>query len=365
MYYLNETASDFVPISDFSIPHTDTTLIAIFSRTKYTGNTSDPLYLAQNKTIIDLEFYSSTHDLNVMGCTEQYQFCNFNTGACTPLTGLYGLKESKEKGELQLNPRQEAVYHLMWKSAWAMGLQWSFEVLASEVLLARDWVFTSKSLTSSALPPTLWENEAYNLHNLSLAIFQRRVNEYASPENFEIKPGVHSINQIVRPTDPEMLALCKNQKIRSSEYYNVSVLGMCVILVVGGILILLDWTLIQQIFWIRAHTHHRMAKKIDWVSTGTLELFRQALEARRIGPWDAGDYLFPTLHEKGKTFTGLGPRQDEQIPLAPLHSSSNIWNLGTAYDGGKYSALPPQRPGSYAENETRALSNDKKSGDTN
>jgi hypothetical protein len=252
----------------------------------------------------------------------------------------------------------------MWKSAWAMSMQWSFEVLASDILLARDWVFTAKSQTSSALPPKLWEDEAYNLHNVSLAVFQRRVNEYASPENFEIKPGVHSKDQIVRPTDPQMLELCRNQKIRSSDYYNISVLGMYVILLVGGLLILLDWTLIQQIFWIRAHTHHRMAKKTDWASTGTLELFRQALEARRIGPWDTGDYLFPTLQERGKTFTGLGPRQDEQIPLAPLNSSSNIWSLGTGYDGGKYSALPHQRPGSEVETEIQGLGDYKKTGDT-
>ncbi|KAF2010293.1 hypothetical protein BU24DRAFT_356210 [Aaosphaeria arxii CBS 175.79] len=362
-YHNNNSASDFEPIAAFRVPDADTTLLSIMSTAKYTGNVTDPLFNALNRSVVSQQvFFESTHDLNVLGCTEQYQFCNLGNGRCTALTGLYGIQQAFEIGDLSLNAKQSAMFQVMWKATWAMGLQWASKLLSDNLLLAKDWAFTAIAQTSSALPPDQWQSEAYNIHNLSLAVFQRRINEYAKPESFEIRPGVNSLNQLVEPTDPEMRALCGLQKIRSSDHYSVSILGMSIILVVGGVLILLDWILVQQIFWFRSVTHARQAKKADWTNTGTLQLYRQALESRGVGPWKVKDFEFPVLLSRNYTFMGLGSQHD---PATQLHRmDSGDWaQQHTAYMPEhavpQYTALTPQTPD--MEGEIQVLGESKSS----
>ena len=332
-YFRNETASDLAPIGDFNVTEADVTLISVFSRAEYTGNSTDPIFNAMNVTLKSSQLYTITKDLSFLGCTEQYQLCNVGNSRCTALTGLYGVRQAVQNGELELNGIQGATFNLVWKSAWSMAMQWTLLLLADSVLLARDWVFAVRSVTSSGLPPDQWQQESYNLHNLSLAIFQRRINEYASPENFEIRPNVNSFDQLIKPTDPNMIALCGVQKIRSAGHYSFSVLGMTIILVIGTFMILLDWFLVQYIFWFRALTHHRLAKKADWQSTGALQLHRQALEARGVGPWDSrGNYQFPALTRRCQTFASVG---------APSGANTPLYDQGykTPCNGGEYSAL--------------------------
>lgn len=353
-YHNNVTASDFSPIQDFQVTNSDVTLVSILNQAKYAGNSTDPLFKALNETSTNSQFYTASNDLSFLGCTEQYQFCNRGNGRCTDLTGLYGVKESIDEGNLALNAKQQAIYTVMWKAAWAMAMQWAMTVLSDNVLLARDWVFTAKSQSSSPLPPDQWILESYNLHNLSLAVFQRRVNEYASPENFEIKPGVSSLDKIVRQEGPNMAALCDLQKIRSMTHMSFSILGMVIILVVGSILVLLDWFLVQYIFWFRAVTHRRLAKKEDWKHSGTLSLHKQALQAGGIGPWDTQDWAFPTLTKRYFTFSPSEAQSEASMPLGQGHWMTGD-NQSAAYDGGKYTEVPYHN----AVADTRSLGEDK------
>lgn len=327
-YFGNSTASDFTPIPDFAVPNADTTLIAVFSRLKYTGKSADPMFNIQNISTQFPDFFTPTNDLSILGCTEQYQFCVENN-KCTDLTGLYGIQQAVDGGSLTMTRRQQATFTVMWKAAWSMALQWACKILDDRVLLAQDWIFTSKSEFSSTLPDNQWELESFNLHNLSLAVFQRRINEYASPINLDIRPGVNSLEQMDTPTDPYLLDICKQQRIFSTEHISMNVLGISVILGVGSLLILLDWVFIEQIFWFRSFTHHRLAKKADWMSNGTLQLHRRVLETRATGPWVSGDYQFPVLAEKGKVFSGLGAE----------HEGLNRSHTDTTYSGSKYSPL--------------------------
>jgi hypothetical protein len=57
-----------------------------------------------------------------------------------------------------------------------------------------------------------------------------------------------------------------------------------------------------------------------------------------VGPWNVSDYLFPVLVEKGRIFLGLDARQE--IPEhSSLRSEVSEYNLKTADNGGKYSAI--------------------------
>jgi hypothetical protein len=262
---------------------------------------------------------------------------------------LYNAQQAIDRGDLALNAHQQAVYTVMWKAAWTMSLQWAFQLMSDQLLLAQDWLFTSTSHASSQLLEDQWFQEAYNLHNLSLAIFQRRIHEFASPESVQIRSNLASSDQIIYPTDPNLRALCATQKVRSSDHSSISVLGMTIILVIGCIFIILDWVLIEEIFWFRSFTHHRLAKKQDWQNTGTLQLQRKMLEARGVGPWDVRDYEFPVLTTRGQMFTnGLEARSDEAgIPLGHVNGGDDYagyWGGReqgtTSYGGGSYYAVP-------------------------
>jgi hypothetical protein len=334
------------------------------SRALYAGNSSDPLYNVSTKVAsYATDFYRSNNDLNILGCTEQYQFCNIGNGKCTDLTGLYGITEAVTvRDSLSLTPMQSAIYAVLWKAAWASSLQWSLEILSDQILLAQDKIFTAKSTTSAALSANQWELEAQNLHNIALAVFQRRVHEYAAPENFEISPGVMSHTKINEPTDPLMRDICGRQKVRANDHVSVNVLGMCIILVVGGLCILFDWFFIEQIFWWRSLTHAKQTKKADWMATGTLQLQRQALEARGIGPWNVRDYEFPILAQKGQVFYGLAT-QPMNTQLTPGGHGFEVGGQGwqeqptgggegiglgwsrTEYNGGAYAAVPGDQGG--------------------
>ncbi|KAF2470853.1 uncharacterized protein BDR25DRAFT_224685 [Lindgomyces ingoldianus] len=359
-YYNNKsiTASDFEPIPDFQVPDADVTLIQLFRKVRYTDRVEDPLFNATNLSSSFKQYFVPSNDLAVLGCTEQYQFCNIGTKKCTQLTGLYEAKHAINNGDLALTPRQDAVYKVMWKAAWTMALQWSTEIYGNNLLLARDWQFTTKSSTSSPLPPNQWQLESWNLHNLSLAVFQRRVNEFAAPEDFEIRPGLSSLKMINQPTD-NMREICSQQKVRSSEHHAVSVLGMAIILVVGSVLILLDWVIVQQVFWFRSlTTHHRFAKKNDWINSGTLQLHRHTLESRGIGPWNIKDWEFPVLSKRFEKFATIGTRSDSDIPLGQIVDEGQDVYHSEPYNGGKYSDLPIHTLGTEIE-QHHFLSDDK------
>jgi hypothetical protein len=355
-YYDNDTASDFIPISDFQVDNADVTLIAIFNKARYSEIVEDELFSAHNESSSwGPGFFTATDDLSVLGCTEQYQVCNIRNTRCTPVTGLYGIKHAldSENGDLDLSPKQKAIFELLWMPARSMSLQWSFKVLGTELLLAKDWLWATISVGSSALPPNHWQVEAENLHNVSLATLQRRVTEFASPNEFEIRPGLNSLAQVREPSDPALRDLCTALKLRSSEHISVSVLGMAIILGVGSLLILLDFVLIQQLFWVnilwwRNRSPRRQKRKEDWQATGTLQLQRSALEARGIEPWEDDENETPILVDRNKKFARLNDLNDDcKI------GENRGGDLG--YGRGTHTPVPTQTPESgRMEAEDRA-----------
>jgi hypothetical protein len=302
-------ASDFNPVSDFKVPNADVTLISVFNKAVYKGKVDDALFNAQVPADNSKQFYAPTNDFAVLGCTEQYQFCDPKTKKCTALSGLYAVQNAVERGDIPLSRKQKATFSVLWESAWGMAMQWTIKLLNSRVLLAQDWVFTAIAVGSSALPADQWQLESFNLHNLSLAMFQHRINQYASPDTFELAPGVGADEQLVTPTDPDMLDICQRQRVLSAKHYSVSVLGMAIILSIGSFLIMIDQSM--EMLWFRYfNAEGRLAKRAEWTQTGTLQLHRQALEARGVGNWDRKNRDFPVIERKGETFVGLGEREE-------------------------------------------------------
>lgn len=191
-----------------------------------------------------------------------------------------------------------------------MAIQWTSKLMNSRMLLAQDWVFTTTSTGSGPLPPNQWELESENLHNLSLAVFQHRLNQYAAPETFQLSPNMNAADHLDIPQDPESEKLCHSQRVLSSTYYSVSVLGMAIILCVGSCFVILD-QLHEKIWFDYLNPKSKIAKQAEWTQTSTLQLHRQALEARGIGPWDRKNMDYPVLETHGAAFSGLGAREEK------------------------------------------------------
>jgi hypothetical protein len=191
-----------------------------------------------------------------------------------------------------------------------MVLQWTTRLLNRQLLLAQDWVFAANAFGSSSLASGQWQRETHHIHNLSLSLFQHRIDRFSSPDTFELRPGLNALEQIDVPTNPYILDLCKRQRILSARHYSVSVLGMTIILSVGGLLIILD----NSIEWLWSRyisTRYQLAKRAEWSQTSTLNLHRQALEARGIGPWERKYNDFPVMEANHKSFKGLSEREEE------------------------------------------------------
>jgi hypothetical protein len=296
-------------VPHFKVPNADVTLISIFNKAVYKGKVDDALFNAQIPADDSKQFYAPTNDFAVLGCTEQYQFCDPKTDRCTALGGLYAVQNAVERGEIPFSRKQKATFAIVWESAWGMAMQWTIKLLSGQVLLAQNWVFTATAVGSSALPSNQWQHESFNLHNISLAMFQHRINQYASPDTFELAPGVGADEQLVRPTDPDMLEMCQRQRVLSAKHYSVSVLGMAIILSIGSLLIMIDQSM--EAMWFRYfNAAGRLSKRAEWTQTGTLQLHRQALEARGVGNWDRKNRDFPVIERKGEIFVGLGEREE-------------------------------------------------------
>jgi hypothetical protein len=108
----------------------------------YNGKVDDELFNAQTKAPDNDQFFLPTSDFAVLGCTEQYQFCNTETHICTDLGGLYATRASVRRGDIGLSKRQQAMFSVLWDAAWTMVLQWSARLLNNHLLLAQDWVFS-------------------------------------------------------------------------------------------------------------------------------------------------------------------------------------------------------------------------------
>ena len=338
--YLHQDSSSYTPIPALNTTDSDVTLIGISSNVKYIGNITDPWFKALNRSLILDLVWTASRDLSVLGCTEQYQFCS-SLKRCTPLTGLYATTPATTS--LGLSAHQLAIFQLLWKAAWSTALRFEMTLLGSDVLLAKNALWGDTGW-SSRLPDRQWELEAFNMHNISLAFLQRSVVEYASPTDIEIRPGLRSLQQIVRPTDPEALRVCGIVKIRSVDHTSFSVLRLVLILVLGSGFIVLDFVLARAVGWAQTKTGWRLYKRAEWVDQSTLQLQRQALEGRGIGPWTGTDDDVPVLAGHGRTFSST---TDGGAARAWSSAVLRGTELGVLWGRGSAQSVTPTRSSEF------------------
>ncbi|KAK0641415.1 hypothetical protein B0T16DRAFT_496125 [Cercophora newfieldiana] len=236
-----------------------------------------------------------------LGCTETYQFCANHI--CTPPSGLY---PSQNSTLLSLTPRQEAVHKVLWKSIWAANFFLIVNFLRDDVLLAKRLLHPS--LISAPVPENQWMLEAQNLHNLSMAVIQRRVVEFSRPPNFQIRPGVETARFIVPPATEEEREICYNVKTRNSVYRSFSLATLLAVIVAGLVVEAVNLGLPGLVFWLRGRKGERDYRTREWIGGHVLQVQRGVLERDGVGPWEGDEQEIPVLVD-GKTVFTLGEEE--------------------------------------------------------
>ena len=174
--------------------------------------------------------YFRDRAISVLACTEQYQLCAPNSEPeCTSLTGINLLEEAVEG--LSLNNAQAATAEILLAGT-IMTVFDVVELLGTTALLAENSKYDS---IQGFLPSDQWTLEVQSWNQIALASMQRSVLEYATgPSNKELLPF------LLPPNGSSQAHLCRNQRARSGQAQNFSVLAIVLILTLGLLIVCVD-----------------------------------------------------------------------------------------------------------------------------
>jgi len=156
--------------------------------------------------------------------------------------------------------------------------------LNDQVLLANNYLWGYFKGLSAPLPENQWQTEVINMHNTSMALLQRRIVDFASPPNMEVRPNVSSSSNIVSPNTTASQELCSQIKIRTSAYMSFSVLGLFLLIALAILVVAINLSLTGLVDSARRRLGANMYKSWEWVETSPMQLQRMACEGRGTGP---------------------------------------------------------------------------------
>lgn len=272
----NRSETDFDPLPEFQTDDADLIIMSLANTHAYTSRVEDPWFKAERPYLINNHtFWIPEKGITFLSCTERYQIC---AGLqCTPLTGLY--KINPDSFPLSnLSSTQTAVSRLLWKLLWATQLNYAMRLLNDDALLAKESLWGAGDIFSAPLASTQWQDEVMNLQNISMALLQRRIVEFASPPNYQTASEITSL--IERPTAEAERKLCEQIKISTNAYTSFSVLGVFTTILVGLVIICVDLFLPTLVGWLQIKWGKGEYRRVEWKETEIYELLRVAYEGR-------------------------------------------------------------------------------------
>ena len=248
--------------------------------------------------------YFRDRAVSVLACTEQYQICApGSTPECTPLTGYILLYDSI--GNLTLNDAQSATLDVL-LSTYENTLDDLIGLLGTSVLLAENSKFGS---VQGFLPSNQWILEVESWNQILLANFQRVALEYATgPSDPVVLP------MLVPPNGSYQEQLCHNQRARSSQAQNFSVLAIGIIIGLGLLITCVDLGLHRLTSYIQHEKDLKDYRRLVWKSDGLLQLQRMAYEEAGFGTWERCTKVAPVTAQ-GQTLALLDVNDPEHPRL--------------------------------------------------
>lgn len=332
----------FDPLPEFNKSDADVNLIFLQNMMGY----SDPVYDTWFRTTINMKNMQSLQKLSrrfgcdnnwdyycvgLLGCTEQYEFCNSGFSRCSGLMSLGQIDPPAIGQKIGLNSRQET-------------LVGHFKLLFPLVTLHNIWnalppAFlraTSSSAYASSISPPLpsnqWKLEVANwVFSMRVALQQALIDYATGPST--TSPGLESIFEEPFPGSFER-DLCSSQLRPDSEHASLNILGIFLIYSVGCTIILLDFfTPLLHKLWMRSRRKHDRNVPDSWLLDDSLHWQQRAFAAARMGKWTGLKDSIPTTgtremfrpiwysHAKQNGATTSLSDEDLQIRSASLQTS--------------------------------------------
>ena len=248
----------------------------------------------------DYSYYLSDRYVNVLGCTDQHQFCNPATGNCTQLTASDPVFQ--EIPTIGLNEVQTATALRLGLPILFMNTYFSVNPRGVNAFRASETIHDGIQV---ALPNNQWITEVSSWFGVSLAKLQQKTIQYATGPSYDI--------QTIGPSTKEEVNMCENQIIRSQGgTVSFSVLGLCIILIFGGILIVTSLVIDSLVGLIRRKLDWKKYKSLQWSLDEKLQLQRLAYEEAGQGDWSGCAGSVPVM--KNGVRIGVPKHVDEMHP---------------------------------------------------
>ena len=220
--------------------------------------------------------YFRDRPVSVLACTEQYHVCALSsTSNCTPLTSSTMVYEAMRN--LTLNAAQSATAEVLF-TGYLTTLDNVITLLGTSSLLARNSKYGSMQ---GFLPSDQWILEVESWNEIILANMQRLALEYATGPS---DPVVLPI--LIPPNGSYQEHLCHNQKARSGQAQNFSVLAIALIVGLGLLILGVDLGLRRLTSYIQHGKDLKDHRRLAWKSDGLLQLQRMAYEEAGFRIWD-------------------------------------------------------------------------------
>lgn len=282
----------------------------------------DPVFGASevvaNYTLPDgTEVFAYTSNLynGIITCTDQYQMCNPNNGACTPLVGESSF--SAESYKTEMNYGQEGAMFRFLLLLDFLSVSATVGQRGAQALVAQETVST---LSQKPIPNNQWQLEVSSWFAASLARLQRGIYEFAAGTE-----NVGDGNITLLATGGEELVaanyMCNNQMVRSAAgTINFSLLGLALIIGIGGLIILVALVLDIVVGFVQARILKRgQHAKLNWILDDKMQLQRMMYEGLGMGgTWEQTMDIVPVSEKHIGAFGGWGAVNEENPRLSQM-----------------------------------------------
>ncbi|KAK5174886.1 uncharacterized protein LTR77_000022 [Saxophila tyrrhenica] len=247
------------------------------------------------------DIYEADNLGRAMACNDQHQICNPQTRACTSLTHSLALRMERESPHLQLSDAQRLIASRFVYASNTGWISYSVDGRGSSALQASR---TNSNYRQAALPANQWQREVDVWFDVSLARLQKNVRDFVTGPAIG---GQTTAPQLVLPE--EMTAMCDAQTVRNATgTTNFSALGVLLIFSIGGVIVVLGYTLDTVIGFVQFHVGKGLHRRIAWTINDELHLHRLVLQKAGVSEWHNRDGAVPWTAEE-RTFV-IKPSSD-------------------------------------------------------
>ncbi|KAI0436898.1 hypothetical protein F4803DRAFT_566489 [Xylaria telfairii] len=296
---LDPGSSKLIP--ELARPDGDTTVIFLSGNGVVFMNRMDDDWYRATRRSIDIYMsggagyipsYIPSIAASPMGCVEQWQWCNStnptNSTQCGPLASLFDAFSGAatvfniSEGEYNNEPRPSS------SDASKADFLWvGIGTANSPTILPRViGHLGAKSLASQShlmgiqypLPNNQWQLDVTRWWHTILAAVQASCTAQGSND-----PNIRQL--LSPPLNSQERKLCNSQKIRSSQHVSFSLFGLLFTFVAGAIIICLSYVLEPILGCLYRYKKHRPHAHFEWMTNGSLQLYRLAHENLGMETW--------------------------------------------------------------------------------